>query len=180
MPHTGLMTDSTTCAWDMAPCRQPRSGKSKYCVTHKAEARERWKRMIASQDAARESRTAAHADLFARAHKAGMEAAEAVTPTTMVVERHANPLDDNSPVVERWVEPAGPCGFAWVLVRPGNSSFARWLVKAGHGRAAYNGGIQVWVSEHRQSIERKSAHAAAFAGVLREAGVKAYSQSRLD
>jgi hypothetical protein len=75
----------------------------------------------------------------------------------------------------------GVCGFAWVKVTPGTSSFARWLVKTGRVRGrAYGGGVDIWVGHYGQSMQRKEAFARAFASVLREAGIKAYAQSRMD
>lgn len=122
------------------------------------------------------------AELFARAEEAGRAAAVAVTPEPMVVVQRANPFDDNSPIVRQY-EPvaAGVCGFAWVKVRPANGSFGRWLKKTGraHG-VSYTGGYDLWVSAYNQSYERKSAHADAMAKVLRDAGVQAYGQGRLD
>jgi hypothetical protein len=115
------------------------------------------------------------------AHRAGMAAGEAVTPMPMVVVEHANQLDDNSPIVRSYAPVMdGPCGFAYVTVRPATGSFARWA-KANRGWfAAYGGGLQLSVGAFNQSVTRKSAYASAFAAVLREAGVSAYGSSRMD
>lgn len=121
------------------------------------------------------------AALMRRAHAAGMAAGEAAVPPVMVVARHENPLDDASPVRERWVVPEGPCGFAWVTVRPGNSRAARVMAETLGARInSYEGGMMLWVGAFNQSITRKEAYAHAFAAMLREAGIKAYSGSRLD
>lgn len=131
-------------------------------------------------------RDAQHADLFAKAWAAGVAAVEGCVPTPMTVVEHANPVagllgGDPGPIVKEYEPVAdGVCGFAWVTIMPGNSSFARWLVKEGKARPHYRGGIQVWISGYRQSYERKSAHAQAMAEALREAGIKAYSGGRLD
>lgn len=120
--------------------------------------------------------------LYERAHEAGMAAGEASIPEPMIVVQRANPFDDNSPIVRQY-EPVmdGPCGFAWIKVRPGNGSFARWLKRAGKVRgAAYHGGVDIWVGQFNQSATRKEAYASAFAAVLREAGIQAYADSRLD
>jgi hypothetical protein len=118
--------------------------------------------------------------LYARAHAAGMAAGEAARPTPMVVTEHRNPLDDSSPVIRTYAPVmSGVCGFAWVTVRPATSSFARYLKARGH-RRGYEGGIQIWVGEFGQSMERKEAYARAFAAVLREAGITAYAASRMD
>lgn len=109
-------------------------------------------------------------ELYARAHAAGQAAVEEITPTPMVV------TDGH----RQWHIADGMCGFAWITVRPGNSPFANWLKKNGHARPAYGGGVQIWVSDYNQSIERKYAYAQAFAEVLVKAGVKAYAGSRLD
>jgi hypothetical protein len=81
-----------------------------------------------------------------------------------------------------WFEPEGLCGFAWVKVTPGNSSFAKWLLKQKIvSGGAYGGGVDIWVSAFGQSYERKDAYAQAMAKVLvEELGIKAYAQSRLD
>lgn len=117
--------------------------------------------------------------LHQAAHAAGMAAGEAAVPAPMVVERHENPLDDESPVEQSWFVPEGLCGFAWV-VTPGNTSFGRWGKKRGLLSKHYEGGMHLWVRAFGQSVTRKEAYAAAYAAVLREAGLKAYSGSRLD
>lgn len=122
-----------------------------------------------------------HAELFARAWQAGVDAANACTPVPMTVVQHANPLDDDSPIVKSYGPIAdGVCGFAWVSV-PGNTGFGRWLKKEGKGRKGYPSGIQVWIGAYGQSYERKIAHARAMAAVLRGAGIEqAYGTGRLD
>ena len=121
-----------------------------------------------------------HFHLQAKAHAAGMAAGNAAQPTAMVVSEHANPLDDASAVRKQWFVADGVCGFAWVTIRPGTSSFARWMAKHGYVRKAYGGGVSHWVSEFGQSMERKQAYAAAYAKVLTDAGVNAYAESRMD
>ena len=75
----------------------------------------------------------------------------------------------------------GVCGFAWVKVRPANSSFAKWLKRKGIvTNVAYTGGYDIWIRGYNQSMQRKEAHAEAMAAVLREAGIKAYAGSRMD
>jgi hypothetical protein len=122
------------------------------------------------------------AALYAKAHEAGMAAGESCIPEPMVVVQRENPFDDNSRIVKEYAPVMdGLCGFAWITVFPGTGSFARWARKTGKGSAAYKGGTRVkWVREFNQSFERKSAYAHAFAEVLREGGVKAFSDSRLD
>ncbi|MEE9593745.1 MAG: hypothetical protein V3W28_09215 [Thermoplasmata archaeon] len=120
--------------------------------------------------------------LYLAAHDAGMEAGSAHAPTPMVVVQHEDPWDDSSPVAKTYASVMdGACGFAWVNVRPGTSSFARWLRKSGEGRTDhYTGGTTVSVPFFNQSYERKMAYARAMADVLGEAGVKAYAGGRLD
>lgn len=119
--------------------------------------------------------------LHQKAHAAGMAAGEAARPTPMIVQEHANPLDDTSPVVREYAPVMdGVCGFGIVRIRPGNSSYARWVKAAGLGRKGYTGGVEIWVRAFGQSAERKGAYADAYAEVLREAGLTAYSEMRLD
>ena len=120
------------------------------------------------------------AALWDKAHAAGMTAGKAVQTSRMVVQQHADPLDDGSEVTQQWVVPEGPCGFAWVQF-PGTSGFARWAKKAGLARPAYGGGYRINVGQFNQSYERKYAYAVVAAEVLRAAGVeRAYGDGRLD
>lgn len=119
-------------------------------------------------------------ELFDRAHAAGMAALKSHTPRPMTVVGHTNPLDDSSPVREAWHVSEGVCGFAWVVIHPGNCSFACWLRKNKIGHKHYYGGWEIWVSEGGQSMERKQAYAQAFAEVVKTAGIKAYTGSRMD
>jgi hypothetical protein len=57
----------------------------------------------------------------------------------------------------------GVCGFAWVVVKPATSSFAKWLKKTGWADKAYGGGLSIWIGGYNQSMTRKEAHAAAMA-----------------
>lgn len=118
--------------------------------------------------------------IWNQAYATGAAAAIACKPTPMVVEGHANPLDDNSAVTQRWVVPQGVCGFAWVEF-PGNTSFGRWAVKEGYAKPKYGGGVSYWISAYGQSMEMKYAHASAMAKKLRELGVeRVYAGSRED
>jgi hypothetical protein len=118
--------------------------------------------------------------LYERADKAGEAAAEAAKPTPIIVGQPSTPLgsdiDYSKPT---YYIPEGLCGFAWVKF-PGNTGFGRWAKKTGRASASYGGGLQVWVRGYGQSVDRKTAYAQAFAAVLRDAGVKAYAESRLD
>lgn len=119
------------------------------------------------------------AAIFAEAHASGMQAGSAINPVPMVVQGHANPLDDNSPVTQRWVVSEGACGFAWISFK-GNTPWGRWAKANGHASAHHPSGLSVWVGEFNQSITRKEAYAEAFAAVLRKHNITAYAGSRLD
>lgn len=112
------------------------------------------------------------------AHIAGHEAACAAVPEPMTVVQR-DPVTGES--IKAWRVPEGACGFAWVKVRPATSKFARWAKKQGiFDTAHYGGGAQLWVSDYNQSIDRKYAYAEAYAAVLRQHGIEAYADSRLD
>lgn len=106
-------------------------------------------------------------------------------PTPMIVEQHANPLDDASPVVQDWHVSEGACGFAWVnfsMKKGIGRKFGKWLIDNDHARKDdYYGGCTIWVAEHGQSITRKEAHAHAMAQTLQRAGIEdAHGMSRMD
>ena len=98
----------------------------------------------------------------------------------MVIQQHANPLDDSSPVTQQWTVNEGPCGFAEVRLPKGNSSFAHWAKKNAGFRKHYYGGVSFWVSDFGQSMDRKYEFARAAASILNEHGIDAYASSRLD
>jgi hypothetical protein len=120
-------------------------------------------------------------ELFNRAHSAGMLAGMSIKPRAMVVGSPSTPfgneIDRTQPV---YVVEDGVCGFAWVVVKPGTSPFARWLKKTERGSKHYYGGISIWVSHFNQSMQKKEAYARRFAEVLNEHGVCAHSGSRMD
>ena len=119
--------------------------------------------------------------LFANARRAGLAAGNAFDPTPMVVGTPTTFLgNDIDPTKRTYYVPDGVCGFAWVLINPANSSIAIHAKKQGIGRKAYGGGLSIWIHDHNQSMQRKKAHADAFAQVLRDAGIEAYAQSRMD
>lgn len=118
--------------------------------------------------------------LYKSAHAAGMAAGKAAVPTPMTV-YSADLFDRPIPGTPTYYVPDGPCGFAWISVRPGNSAFANWLKKNDLGRTdSYAGGVSVWVRDFGQSHARKVAYADAFARVLTDAGITAYAADRLD
>jgi len=138
--------------------------------------------MIEDQAHKRALREKRFIDVFARAYEAGIEAGKAKQVRPMVVQQHASVLDDSSPVVQEWYDAEGAKGFAQVIVRPGNSSFARWLKKSGRADTHVYGGVYIHVSAHGQSYERKQAHAEAMVKVLEAEieGIQAYARSWMD
>lgn len=143
---------------------------------------------IAAEKRERLARYARFAEAWQAAHEAGMAAGNAARPTPMAVYNgsiriNGAPLDPYAPA-DKLIDVVadGACGFAWVTVHPGTSSFARWAMKEHGAEKEYGGGVRlVWVSYFNQSMTRKEAYAQAFAQVLRDRlGVKAYSQSRMD
>ena len=129
------------------------------------------KEKIAAEKEARTQRYATFATIVERAHLAGMNAGNGATPSPWMVHD----------VHRTYLLTDGACGFAWVNVRPGGSSFARWLIANGKARRdSYLGGVTVWVPYFGQSLARKEAYAVAYAHVLQEAGIQARADSRLD
>jgi hypothetical protein len=80
---------------------------------------------------------------------------------------------------QEWYEPEGVCGFAWVRIK-GNTPFGRWARGQGIARKAYGGGLQIRIRDYNQSMDRKYAHANAYALTLREHGIEAWADSRMD
>lgn len=117
-------------------------------------------------------------DLYNQARAAGLAAAAAVQVAPMIVNGHANPLDDHSPITHSYICSDGVCGFASVVVR--NIKFANQMKKLNIGRKNYGTGWNISVQDFNQSYIRKEAYACAFAKTLRAAGIDAYVESRLD
>lgn len=110
--------------------------------------------------------------LYNEAREAGLAAGNKNTPEAMIVQ--------NDQTKQTWYVSEGVCGFAWVNITPGTSSFARWLSKNDLAHKSYYGGVDVWIGDFGQSMDRKSACASAMAEVFREAGIEARSMSRMD
>lgn len=106
------------------------------------------------------------------AHAAGMAAGDAVNPEPMNLR--------NTMTGETYTVTEGPCGFAWVVVRPGNHPYANFLKKNDLGRSGYGGGVHLWVGEFNQSMARKEAYAQAYAATLARNQIPASWSSRLD
>ena len=107
--------------------------------------------------------------IYQEAVAAGREAVAKITPTPMVVVggRQSYYVAD------------GVCGFAWINV-PGNTSFGKFLKKEKGCRSSYSGGIDWWISDYNQSMDRKEAFAYAAAASLQSNGIKARAGSRMD
>ncbi len=118
-------------------------------------------------------------DLYNRAHNAGLVAAQNAQVVPMIVQS-VNPLT-GVPIAgaKTHFVADGVCGFAWISFK-GNTPFGRWAKKVNVARNGYPSGLQISVSYYNQSLQLKEAYADAFAQVLRDAGVEAYSQSRMD
>ena len=121
------------------------------------------------------------AKIHEQAYAAGMAAANETRPPVMVVGTPTTPLGNDIDYEKKvYVVPEGPCGFAWVTVKPANSRFAKYLVREGLARKAYGPGVMLWVHEFNQSMYRKEAFAMAYARVLRDHAIDARSESRMD
>lgn len=118
--------------------------------------------------------------LYQLANTAGRAAMDQCTPRPMIVETHQNALNDNSPVIAREVVTGGVCGFAWINIKPARGSFVKFLKDNKLCRSSYSGGVDIWIHEGGQSMELKMAYAGAFAKVLNDHGIDAYSDSRID
>ena len=132
--------------------------------------------------------------LIAQAGEAGQTAFDAAIPRPMIVGTPRNPvaslmgkpdggLDPNQ---EQWYVSEGICGAGGVRVVPGNSRFARFLVKDDYAMSrAYQGGVllQVWKicgDRGSQSYARWDAASQAIVQVLTDAGITAYNASWID
>jgi len=77
----------------------------------------------------------------------------------------------------------GPCGFAWINIKPATKRFAKWLKETGKARTdSYYGGVTIWIRDHNQSYEKKKKHAEAMASYLQGKfpDIKFRVMSRLD
>jgi hypothetical protein len=120
-------------------------------------------------------------ELYNKANEAGKAAAAKCVPNPMIVGQPTTLFgNDIDYTKQTYFVPDGVCGFAWVVIRPGNHPFANFLKKNKIAKPAYQGGVQVWVSAYNQSMQLKEAYATAFAKVLQDAGIQAYADSRMD
>jgi hypothetical protein len=124
--------------------------------------------------------------LYNQAVQAGVMAVEAAikanqiqgmivgTPTTLF----GNDIDYSKPV--EYVSD-GPCGMATVQIRPSVGGIAGYLRKKGIARYSdYEKCAYVYIGAYNQSVQKKEIYGRAFAAVLREKGIDAYCQSRMD
>ncbi len=120
-------------------------------------------------------------ELHDKAHEAGLKAVKDCTPVPMTVGSPTTVLGNDIDYSKKtyFVE-GGVCGFAWIKIAEGRSSFAKWAKANLRAHASYRGGVDIWVGDFGQSMQRKEAYAYAYASVLQDAGVKAYAQSRMD
>ena len=82
---------------------------------------------------------------------------------------------------QQWFEADGVCGFAWIKIRPARGEFVKWLKKNNIGKTdSFEGGYMIWISDYNQSMQKKETYARAFARVLADNGIRAYSMSRMD
>ena len=130
------------------------------------------------------------ARLIERAEAAATAAYEAATPTPMIVGTPKDPVaslmggdgggfDTSKPIYH---VASGVCGFAWVNIGSGNTSFARHAKVLAGARPHYYGGMELKPQAVRmsQSMQRNEAACIAYADVLRGAGINAYMGSRMD
>jgi len=121
------------------------------------------------------------ARIYKKAHEAGLIAGETAGVIPMIVGQPSTPfgndVDYSKPTY--FVE-GGVCGFAWIKISPARGAFVNYLKSIEVGSKSYTGGFDIWVRGFGQSLQRKEAYAQAFTEILRENGINAYAESRLD
>jgi len=115
-------------------------------------------------------------EIYTTARAAGLAAAAAAQVTPMIVQQCRGLFDPT--IVRQHVVNDGVCGFASIVIK--NIKFANALKKMGLGRKNYGGGYALSVQDFNQSLTRKEAYAHAFAKVLNDHGITAYTDSRMD
>ena len=121
-------------------------------------------------------------EVYREAFEAGLKAGNEVQVTPMVVGTETSPFSNIiDETKQTYFVEGGVCGFAWVKIRPARGKFVQWLKEQNIGsKDNYEGGYTIWCHEFGQSLTRKEAFVQAFAKVLREYGIDAYGQSRID
>lgn len=126
-------------------------------------------------------------DLYLEACKKAIIAGMTNKPTPMSVVRVGldnQPLPNEKPSIVM----EGPCGFAWVTIRPARGAFVKFMKSIDKGRNGYYGGYEISTNvieretgvNFGQSYERKMAAAEAFAATLQAWGINAVAEGRLD
>ena len=145
----------------------------------------------------KKNRTSWALDLIKEAEAAGeqemKELIDSKKVRPMVVQQHANMLDDNSPVEQSWVVEGGPCGFASIRVKMVNGpsrKFINQLKKAGlaggenshkeWNKSSYYGGYMKFFNVGGQSLAYKTAYARGYEGVLSKAGINTWVWTKMD
>lgn len=105
--------------------------------------------------------------LLEKAVAAGQAAGNAKKPNPMYIAGYVPVMD-------------GVCGFASVIIKPASCAFAKYVKQVCRTYPNYGGGLCLPIHEYNQSMEKKEAHAYAMAEVIREAGIKCWSESRID
>lgn len=119
------------------------------------------------------------AKIWTAAYAAGLKAGNECNPTPMGVGVAKNIFSNEIVPGTLSIVPEGVCGFAWVKIK-GTTPFARWTKKNGIAHPHCYGGYEIWCKDFHQSMERKEAWAAAVVKVLKENGIEAYADSRMD
>lgn len=168
-----------------ASCDASTVGKSKYCQTHRAIARQQWKANVEQSASERAERVANYEQVWREVREVASRAYANASPVPMVVYETVGLSNVPKPGGQSWEVSEGLCGFSWVHFPKANTSFVRWLAKQGIGRKSYYGGWDVWSSyivenDWSQSVERKSSAMSAGAEVLRRAGIDCRAEDRLD
>lgn len=165
-------------------CDQPTVGKSKYCSTHRAEARAAFKAIIEDKKQATEERNEQFKKLIADLATVAETAYLACEPQPMMVYEAQGLSDAPKPNGRSWYVSEGVCGFGWVRITPATSSFAKWLAKNGIGYKAYDGGwilpVNYFMASMSQSLERAEAAARAITTELRKHNISCRAESRMD
>ena len=121
-------------------------------------------------------------EVYREAFEAGLKAGNEVQVTPMIVGTETSPFSNIiDETKQTYFVEGGVCGFAWVKIRPARGKFVQFLKDKEIGsKDNYEGGYTIWCHEFGQSLTRKEAFVGAFAKVLREYGIDAYGQSRID
>lgn len=107
--------------------------------------------------------------LYGLAAATGTKAATNWVPTPLI-------LTDG---YQTYVEDGGACGTAWIRLKDGRSSFAKWLRAQKLAAQASRKGIVIGADVGSQSLERAEQYCQAFARVLRLNGVDCSVETRL-